>query len=445
MNYQSNPALKLVSILAVGSILIFLATSKEEAPVHQKEVVVSEVEKVKNSDDAASDTAAEDRARLSGQIQELSQSVTTLSQSVYKLTKENNELNERLLNIKKESEKVNIQTDIHNSNFDESNPNVEQSISEALDGFKNGDEQPLDDDFRIQTEAAAKSDKISWIGEDKGFLQSFTDDVSAVALDFSENSNQAQEEKSGVIQYATIDREAVLFDAFVFDTLIGVSPNQTGSVIEPYRFKVELSNQNLMTSGVNLPEIETMRMSGYSVGEWSAGCVRGYITSATFVFKDGRISTFGNKNASATQGEKIAYITDEYGNPCFIGKKFSSLLEYASIHGGLKSLSSIGEGLSSAQFTSVDGANGFEQVFTGDQSKLALGSGLSGGFDAVSQTVAARYANVKDIIVSKPQRVIVQLTAQVEIDYNANGRKLLNHDFNEELSKYYEEKAQLNN
>ena len=346
---RSNPALKLAVSLTIVCAVFYFSTRDNETVVHQKQNTVTKVEKVTNSDDSGSNTAAEQRKALSGQMELLSQHLIDMKDIVSKLQRDNEEINSKLKNLQEDNNTENkALTGVENKDYGSdyevdnvTNPNVDQSVNEALDNFNNGaldnfNNGSKDKDFKIETGVkhdSESSDAISWIGTDKSFFESINEDLEAFTGEISQiNGQNENSENTGIIQYATLDSEAVLFDAFVFDTLIGVSPNQTGSVVEPYRFKVEISNQNLMTSGVNLPEIETMRMSGYAVGEWSAGCVRGYITSTTFVFSDGRISTFGGKTEKSTQGQKLAYITDEYGNPCLGGEKYSSLLEYASIH-----------------------------------------------------------------------------------------------------------------
>ncbi|MAD89072.1 MAG: hypothetical protein CMK64_05165 [Pseudoalteromonas sp.] len=453
MRLKNNPSLALGAIVAVVIVLSLSFSSDEETIIQKKEENTTKVY-VKDKDDAASDNAAEVRSALSSQIQQLQTQLQVMQTQLNDFEKKHQSLSS-VVEAQDEGE-MHYQIATDNESLlvrDPNNPNVNQPFSSTVSTLEDSEEKtPLVSidgvpNYKYDngtSDYAESDDPILWIGEDKGFLEPLKSVIGGGSpIDFSSQS-QKKSEPTGVVPYATIDPEAILLDAFVYDVLIGISPNQTG-LIEPYKFKLELSNENLMTSGIKLPEIEKMRMSGYAVGEWSTSCVRGYITSATFVFNDGRIFSVGSSSGEGKNPEHLAYITDSYGSPCLAGKKYSSLLEYASIHGSLKALSSIGEGISNAQFTNVEGANGFEQVFTGDQTKLALGSGLSGGFDAISQTVAARYANVRDLVVAKHESVIVQLTKAIEIDYDANGRKILNTDFNEELEKYYEYRDSLNN
>ncbi len=436
---KNNPALFLLAIIVVifGGVFIF-SSSDEVVPIQKVEHKTEKVV-VKNSDDAASDTAAEDRLRLSQQMDQVIVSLNSLNDELSKQKRNNEMLKAKVAELTANNpdagSNFEIMTDSDDSTKNNLDPNVNNSFENELNNFSTGDSgnDVLNTGYTID-KSESDVDAIEWIGEDKSFMESFSSAVKENIELPIQTPNSKDKEHTGIVQYATIDPEATLFDAFVFDSLIGISPNQT-SVIDPYRFKLELSQENLLTNGFQLPEIESMRMSGYAIGEWSTSCVKGYITTATFIFQDGRIHTVGS---SDNESDKIAYITDEYGSPCIVGEKYSSLLEYASIHGGLKSLAAIGEGLSNAQFTTQGTGDNLQQVFTGDQSKLALGEGLSGGFDAMSQTIAARYANVRDVIVAKPERVTVLLSKPIEIDYNANGRKVLNHEFENELESYYE-------
>ncbi|MBL4705662.1 MAG: hypothetical protein JKY54_14150 [Flavobacteriales bacterium] len=435
---KNNPALFLFAIIIVILGGVFIFSSGDEVERVQKVKHNTETVVVKNSDDAASDTAAEDRRRLSEQMDQVIVSLNSLNDELSKQKRDNEMLKAKVAELTSSSDSVvgyEIVPESVSENKNILDPNVNNSFENELNNFGTGDSTTdvLNTGYTID-KSESEVDEIEWIGEDKSFIDSFSSAVKENIELPLQTQNGKQNEHSGIVQYATIDPEAVLFDAFVFDSLIGISPNQT-SVIEPYRFKLELSQDNLLTNGFQLPEIESMRMSGYAIGEWSTSCVKGYITSATFIFQDGRIHTVGK---SGNEGEKIAYITDEYGSPCIVGEKYSSLLEYASIHGGLKSVAAIGEGLSNAQFTTQGTGDNLQRVFTGDQGKLALGEGLSGGFDAMSQTIAARYANVRDVIVAKPEHVTVLLSKAIEIDYDANGRKVLNHEFETELESYYE-------
>lgn len=61
------------------------------------------------------------------------------------------------------------------------------------------------------------------------------------------------------------------------------------------------------------------------------------------------------------------------------------------------------------------------------------------GINAINQVVAQRYANVRDIVVAPAGEYVLNMTKQLNIDYDPNGRKLINDDFDSELEAYRED------
>lgn len=341
-----------------------------------------------------------------------------------------------------------------------SNMNVDQTTDDALldfgtlndDSKRKGAGVTLDG-YTVSTQSNGggqkngNEDSIEWIvpegveSSEEGGLTGFLSEAKDT-IPFNNVKSEEQKRKERLIQYATIDADAILFGAISLNALIGVTPTD-GSVQSPFQFKVELGQENLATSGVYMPDIALMRFSGYAVGEWSTGCVEGRITSATFVFNDGAIASVTPvdpmKGGGDGKNNSIGYLSDRHGTPCIKGEKHSTLLEYASITGSLSGLSAIGEGLANAQFDIDKTSTGLTQAFTGNQLELAVGDGLSGGINAINQVVAQRYANVRDIVVAPAGEYVLNMTKQLNIDYDPNGRKLINHDFDTELEAYREE------
>lgn len=466
---QNAPALKLsaivVGIVVVVGIVSSISSDDKPAPRSSKPVHSQASQKMVAADPQAQDTAAEDRARISAQMQSLLDEVEDLRS---KLARSNNgeviipdskieSLIDKKLRTNEPASQSSGQTSMQ----------VNQSTNAALEDYvvsPNNDNHGTNDsntdqnvtlDFSEPAPAADRGEaslegfsvgnfssdgQVDWVmpadSEEKGLLDTFNSEKEK--LNFAESDSE--KEKKKFVQYATIDKEAILYDAIVLTELVGVTA-YSGEVTSPYYFKIELGRDNLMTSGIDLPHIAQMRMSGYAVGEWTTSCVQGVVTSATFVFEDGTISTIGAEQ-SAASGQGIGYITDPYGSPCIKGDKYSDLMEYASVAGGLAGITSIGEGLANAQFDTQNSVSGLQQAFTGSSSQLALGKGLSGTTSAITEVVAKRYENTRDIIIAPPgQYVTVQLTKQLEINYDPEGRKILNDNFEEDLADYYEQKA----
>ncbi|GEA09129.1 integrating conjugative element protein [Alteromonas sp. KUL42] len=341
------------------------------------------------------------------------------------------------------------------------NMTVDGSADEAILNFSGAQESRSGNkgtiglegyDYHVQGDYAPDGE-VSWIlpeGEnetEQGGITGFLEEAK-VNLPFESEPLKSDREKrrERLIQYATIDADAIFFGAVALNSLIGVTPSD-GGVSSPFQFKVELGQENLATSGVYMPDIALMRFTGFAVGEWSTGCVEGKITSATFVFNDGAIAVItpvkpmGNKDANGA----IGYLSDKYGTPCIRGEKHSTLKEYATVAGSLASVASAGQALSNAQFDVQSSPNGIAQAFTGSQLELAAGSGISGGLESINSVIAQRYANVRDIVVAPAGEYVINMTTQLNIDYDPNGRKLINDDFDKELEEYRAKQAKTNN
>jgi integrating conjugative element protein (TIGR03752 family) len=337
-----------------------------------------------------------------------------------------------------------VETDVNEllTNIDESNNETPKSTA-SLGGYVIGDEK--------STSTEVQYEWTSPIGEEsseKGLIDGFINKADG-AFDISKEFAGNTSTKIKSIQYATIDKEAILYDAVILTELVGVVASSS-TVKSPFKFKLELGQDNLATSGINMPHLAEIRMSGYGVGEWVTSCVQGIITSATFVFSDGTISNAvigksgsGKSSGGNNQGQ-IGFITDEYGSPCIKGEKYSDLAEYASVTGGLSVLAGFGSAATNAQFDTQSNASQVNKVFTGDMVKNMAGEGLESGASAINQVMAARYKNIRDLVVADAgQYVTVHLSQQLNIDYDPNGRKILNQNFDVELSEYYEQETNL--
>ncbi len=463
---QNSPALKVASI-AVGIVVVvalYSAFSGDEKPAQTngQSVQHQQVTKPVEADPDAADTAAQDRARLSAQMQEILLKVKALESD--KSNQVNPQEGVSTSDITKLVEQKLAELN-GNTPPSPSKPStsmtVAQSTDDALSDYVVSGDTPLNKnqpaseqinfDAPVESEqtvglsgfsvgAFSNDNEVQWVmpadAKEGGFIDGFMKETDK--LNFAESKEEKK--KKQFVQYATIDKEAILYDAVVLTELVGVTP-YSGQVTSPYYFKIELGRENLMTSGINLPQIAQMRMSGYAVGEWTTSCVQGIVTSATFVFEDGTIASAGATQSEA-QGSGIGYLTDPYGSPCIKGEKYSDLAEYVAVAGGLGAVSAIGDGISNAQFDMTQTATGLQQAFTGSSMQLALGEGLSGSTSAASEIIAKRYESTRDLVIAPPgQYVVVQLTQQLDINYDPEGRKILNHDFEQDLAEYYEQKA----
>lgn len=469
----SSPALKLSGYVGAAVLFFFggsyLFTSEPEVG-----------KSTNGSQSSQKDTDVDQGPTAGSEPGALTNDVRQLYARFNELQSENNQLKDELKDFKKNSVTNNTPVEGQNNISEEqienmvaklvseqvkgelgtSNMNVDQTTDDALLDFGSlNDENKRKgagvtlDGYKVSTQSngvgqkSSNEDSIEWIvpegveSSEEGGLSGFLSEAKDT-IPFNNAKSEEQRRKEQLIQYATIDADAILFGAISLNALIGVTPTD-GSVQSPFQFKVELGQENLATSGVYMPDIALMRFSGYAVGEWATGCVEGRITSATFVFNDGAIASITPvdpmKGGGGGKNNSIGYLSDRHGTPCIKGEKHSTLLEYASITGSLSGLSAIGEGLSNAQFDIDKTSTGLTQAFTGNQLELAVGDGLSGGINAINQVVAQRYANVRDIVVAPAGEYVLNMTKQLNIDYDPNGRKLINDDFDSELEAYRED------
>jgi integrating conjugative element protein (TIGR03752 family) len=465
---ESSPFLRLISYVGGVVIIVLLVnvfTAGDNNPsqgVHGNNppsVVVTEKAAI---DDSMSET-----------LEAVSQQLGVTSEKFEKLRISSNEDNDRLRaeldELKKSNETDNIDMDkltiyvnnlvnkkINSKNNDQlsgsSSMHVESDINDII--LNENDDITLGG-YVVGAESENNSNQeYEWtypVGEketESGLFDGFMNKTNA-AFDISKELASNSKSKIDNIQYATIDKEAILYDAIILTELVGVVASSS-TVKSPFNFKLELGQDNLATSGIYMPHLAEIRMSGYGVGEWVTSCVQGIITSATFVFSDGTISNAVVGKDASDQGSgsgnqgQIGYITDEYGSPCIKGDKYSDLAEYASVTGGLSVLSGIGSAVSNAQYDTQSSATQVNKVFTGDIAKSIGGEGLEVGANAFNQVMASRYKNIRDLIVADAgQYVTVHLSKQLDIDYNPIGRKVLNKNFEEELNEYYEQQNSL--
>ena len=87
----------------------------------------------------------------------------------------------------------------------------------------------------------------------------------------------------------------------------------------------------MAANGLRIPHLLQMIVSGYCEGDLNLVSVRGWITSLTFVFEDGTISTTtsnDNDIGNFTKSNSLGYLSDQYGNPFIRGKLITNAPAY---------------------------------------------------------------------------------------------------------------------
>ncbi|WP_042817664.1 TIGR03752 family integrating conjugative element protein [Yersinia wautersii] len=244
------------------------------------------------------------------------------------------------------------------------------------------------------------------------------------------NDNHAAE--GSVEPVYTLPENSTLIGSRAMTALLGRVPID-GKVTDPYPFKVLIGKENLTANGIDLPDIQGAIVSGSATGDWTLSCVRGSVTSITFVFTDGTVRTLprqteGHQNNS--NGSSIGWLSDENGIPCLSGERKSNAATWLPTLFALSASAAAGEVLAQSQNTAQTNANGgVTSTLTGDAGQAVMGKALSGGMQAAAEWVKGRYGQTFDAIYVPPGvKVAVHITRQLAIDYEEKGRKV-KHDF----------------
>lgn len=236
----------------------------------------------------------------------------------------------------------------------------------------------------------------------------------------------------------TVPPNATLMGSVAMTALIGRVPID-GTVNDPYPFKVLIGANNLISNGIDLPEIAGAVVSGTASGDWTLSCVRGQIRSITFVFQDGTIRTLPNDAENNRQGkeqntaisgatqEGLGWISDRHGIPCVAGKRRSNAQQYL----GSQALITAA-GIGAASLIKSDGSN---TVYAGNSAGAMGTVGISGseamnrmlatGVQDISQWVSKLYGQAFAAIYVEPgAEVALHIEQPLTLDYDANGRKV---------------------
>lgn len=233
--------------------------------------------------------------------------------------------------------------------------------------------------------------------------------------------------KPKVKPYFTLPVNATLTGAIAMQPLIGRIPIN-GRVPDPYRFKAIIGPKNLAANGVDIPaDIQGIVVGGIASGDMLGSCTRGDITSLTFVFQDGRIST-----TEAEKGDDLGYVAAANGNPCIAGEFHSNAPLYLGVTTGLGGIQGYANALSQAQ-TQSNITNGMNiSTIIKDGNKYALGQAGSSAAMSAQRWWDQRVQNSFDFVYvpnvdpksGAKLRLNINITKQIEINYNPRGRKV---------------------
>jgi integrating conjugative element protein (TIGR03752 family) len=272
------------------------------------------------------------------------------------------------------------------------------------------------------------TDKPKIVEPQKKAAETNPDDILNTFKIHSENANPAT-------LYYTIPVNATLTGAIAMSPLIGRTPID-GKVPDPYTFKVILGAKNLAANGIDIPpDIQGIVASGVAEGDMLGHCARGEITSMTFVFEDGRISTTQAKDSQA-----LGTIAAANGNPCIRGSFHTDAGLFLGAQAGLAGLQGYGNALSQAQLSNTTSTTGVSiSQLIGSSNRYALGQGIAGSSQAAQRWWEQRVQNSFDFVfvpnvdpkTKKKLLLNINITQEIMIDYDVSHRKVFyTHDTN---------------
>lgn len=235
----------------------------------------------------------------------------------------------------------------------------------------------------------------------------------------------------------TIPANATAVQNRLMTALVGRIPVK-GVVTDPYPFKIVFADDTLAANGLRVPHLRQMIVSGYTEGDLNLVSVRGWVTSLTFVFNDGTISTTtsnDNNIGRYTKENALGYLSDATGNPFIRGKLITNAPAYVGINVALGAAEGAANAFAQSQTTAnVGSAGNTTSSITGSVGAFVAGQSGSAAMSQVQQWWHDREENSFDAVYvptvdpktpNKPQTVVVNFTQEIHIDYNPQGRKIV--------------------
>jgi integrating conjugative element protein (TIGR03752 family) len=225
------------------------------------------------------------------------------------------------------------------------------------------------------------------------------------------------------VKVYTLPQNATLTGSVAMTALIGRVP-LNGTVSDPYPFKLLIGEDNLTANGIELPDVAGAVVSGIASGDWTLSCVRGQITSMTFVFHDGTIRTVPQGGKSGNKQQEIGWLSDNQGLPCIPGERKSNAKEYLTSQFLLAGSGAAAQAFANGESTTVVEDGSITSAVTGNNGQYVLGQAIGGGLKDTADWMKQHYGQMFDAVYVPPgHKVAVHLTEPLTIDYEPEGRR----------------------
>ena len=418
--HKTNSLLKYIAIptLVIAFLVLVLSMSH-----HTNQPSSPKDEIVKNT--ASNDSAAE---------------------SLDTLTADLSKTKQKIADVSKENEIIKQQSSDFLNQINTKKSQETSKLSEELDELKNQIQNLTQKTSSENTESSVSTikpitivDDLSQTPKDHPVLNLLNNNSSPVMHEPLEDKN-----KPAIVPFYTIPANGTSVRDKLMTALVGRIPVK-GIVTDPYPFKIVISDDNLAANGLRIPHLLQMIVSGYCEGDLNLVSVRGWVTSLTFVFDDGTISsTTSNDNdiGNFTKANSLGYLSDKYGNPFIRGKLITNAPTYLAGNVAMGAGVGAANAYAQSETTTKDSIIGSSTSVTGSQGKFVLGQATSGAASEAQQWWHDRAEQSFDAVYVAPTdehenyvEIAVNFAKEIHIDYDPKGRKLnYAHDRNSHVA-----------
>lgn len=413
--HKTNPFLKwaVIPIAVLLLIVVVLAISHSgKKPINAGVDTDKTVEK-----SASKDSAKESLDTLTAELGETQQTIKDVAKDNQDLQQQNKELLAKLQGKKDQatadlaSEVASLKNQLQAINTHPAKATGDYLINDA------GSAQPITNvpelSAVLDPKAAAKNN-----------------------LTGANSSPPAADKKITPLPYYTIPANATAVEDRLMTALVGRIPVK-GVVTDPYPFKLVFSDNTLAANGFRVPNLKQMIVSGYTEGDLNLVSVRGWVTSLTFVFNDGTISTTtsnDNNIGKFTKDSALGYLSDKYGNPFIRGKLITNAPTYLTANVALAAAQGAASAYSQSQTTNqITSIGTTTSSVTGSPGTYIAGQAMGSAAAQVQQWWHDRQENSFDAIyvptvddkTHEPVFIAVNFAKEIPIDYDPKGRRIV--------------------
>lgn len=333
-----------------------------------------------------------------------------------------------------------------------------KQLNDAVEQAKNGAAQvkgqklsdmknPLDRSKSRLTEyeidGERQSDTIVWV-DPIDAPQAYVDGVFQATQWVENKASSAKSAVSGAVDKSreqlevkpvlTIPENTTIVGAKLASRIVALVP-KNGAVNSPMGFKLVIPAKVMAANGFDIPELAYANVGGYAIGNYSLSCARGYITSLTYVFEDGRIAQVGSNQAAAggdgknVGADALAVLTDTAGTECVSGDFKTDAPEFLTTSTILGAATGAASAYAGAQQTVTKGNTGTETDVTGSVGKYVAGQSAVSGLNQGSAYLNELWASSWDVVVVDIGTAVnIEVKKPISIDYDPKGR-MVRHPF----------------